>query len=152
MTQKRTSIFTLYSLVFKNTELRQHFWRLNSTFCIQLIGLWNRYPKFFLNIYRFFKKFDLLFVSDVTEYECTNKKMFVELNKKFKTNPSSEPWDADNTKNSFGGLDLVSREPVFISEIFGVRYCWKFYHRRRSILKSSGFFLIPLERYSPIIS
>ena len=39
------------------------------------------------------------------------------------TNPSSKASDDDKTKILFLGLDGVSREPVFIREIFGVRSC-----------------------------
>jgi hypothetical protein len=44
----------------------------------------------------------------------------------YNTNPSS---DDDKTKSFASGLDAISREPVFMSKIFGVRSCWKFHHR-----------------------
>jgi len=38
----------------------------------------------------------------------------------YSTNPSSED---DKTKIFVSGLDAISREPVFMSKIFGVRAC-----------------------------
>jgi hypothetical protein len=38
----------------------------------------------------------------------------------YTTNPSS---DDDKTKTFVSGLDAISREPVFMSKIFGVRSC-----------------------------
>ncbi len=45
------------------------------------------------------------------------------------TKPSSESSDADKTKIFFSTLSTTCKEFVFIREIFGVRSCWKFYHR-----------------------
>jgi hypothetical protein len=39
------------------------------------------------------------------------------------TNPSSEASDDDKTKIFFLGPDGISRGPVFIRQIFGVRSC-----------------------------
>ncbi len=47
----------------------------------------------------------------------------------YSINPSSEASDDDKTKNFISRLDAISREPVFMCKIFGVRSCWKFHHR-----------------------
>ncbi len=47
----------------------------------------------------------------------------------YSTNPSSEASDDDKTKIFASGFDAISREPVFMSKIFGVWSCWKFHHR-----------------------
>ncbi len=41
----------------------------------------------------------------------------------YNTNPSSEASDDDKTKIFVSGLDVISREPVFMSKIFEVRSC-----------------------------
>ena len=41
----------------------------------------------------------------------------------YSTNPSSEASDDDKTKIFVSRLDGISREPVFMSKIFGVRSC-----------------------------
>ena len=100
--------------------------------------------QFSLSMLRFFKNSDLLFVRDVTNslgtWPSTNmqkKKCSYNWMRSSKpipngTNPSSVSSDDNKTTNLASGLDRASRELVFRRKIFGVRSCWKFYHRYSS--------------------
>jgi hypothetical protein len=61
------------------------------------------------------------------------------------TKPSSESSDDDKTKIFFSALGGTCRELVFIREIFGIRSCWKFYHRCSSgrIVYPESFIFFP---------